>query len=266
MPLKLGSQNLILPTGKKLYRGSELIYPLDTGGFTYDPRVTHAWNPIDGADASANIPNLISGGPPLKAVGASGANPNWDGEFDVGAACVLPYADMDWYWDGDEFTITSWIKLADDNQPYSHLWGIADGNVTSGSDASTGSFSVVRTGNSNGFGTYCRTSYNAGASASGYTIPTDTWLLVTTRMGANKWRTIVNDYDSDSSLSWLGQDIPPDIGVGFSIGYARNLVDGDSAISSTSGNFRGHMKDMRIWNESISDADITALVAAGPAY
>lgn len=265
MALKLGTVDAGFGGADKAFLGANQVWAAASGP-AYDPRVTHAWNPIDGANAAGQVANLIAGQPPLYAVG-DGAVSDWDGNFTTGVCCVLPSPDMGWYWGGAEFTITAWINVDPSMSTYGQLWGVADGDVFNGSGGATrGSWSVARSGSSNGFRTFCQTSYNAGANASGYTIPTNTWLLLATRIGAGKWRTIVNDYDSNSSLSWLNEDIPDtDIGVGFAIGYGRNIVDQNDNGQSGS-NFVGQMKDVRIWNESISDADITALHAAGPLF
>jgi hypothetical protein len=222
------------------------------GGPTFESGVIHAWDPDAGADASGIIADAV-GSANMWARDDLSAATSWSGEM-AGEALVVDHADV------TDFkiaaaTLTFWMYENGPSPAYSPLVHLANTGASS-----TGDWRMSRNGGSSDQQNYVYTGYDAGANGKNpRECPTGQWNLWTIRLGAGTWRVLGNSAVQLSSTSWVTASFAGNTRP-LSLGSNENISDHTGGVYS---DFRGRFGDVRMWDKSLSDAEISALHTAG---
>jgi hypothetical protein len=221
-------------------------------GPTFESGVIHAWNPDAGADASGIIADAV-GSANMWARDDLSAATSWSGEL-AGEALVVDHADV------TDFkiaaaTLTFWMYENGGSPAYSPLVHLSN---TGG--PSTGDWRMSRNGATSDQQNYVYTGYDAGANGKNpRECPTGQWNLWTIRLGAGTWRVLGNSAVQLSSTSWVTASFAGNTRP-LSLGSNEDISDHTGGVYS---DFRGRFGDVRMWDKSLSDAEIAALYTAG---
>ncbi len=232
-------------------------------GPTFESGVIHAWDPVGGADGSGIIADAVGGAPMYVRSGLS-AVADWNGTLTGGAGinevlCVDNDADTADFFAEATPTITFWLYEEATSGTYAGIAGVStNGYLPGGGTKETGDFTVGRSN------TYdCQVYVWGGYAAGGRGLnprenPAGQWNLWTLRLGAGKWAVLGNDAVTLRSISWQSAvfDSSAAISIGATGGYADHTAYMGSAII-------GQYGDVRLWDKSLSDAEIIALHTAG---
>ena len=232
-------------------------------GPTFESGVIHAWDPVGGADGSGIIADAVGGAPMYVRSGLS-AVADWNGTLTGGAGinevlCVDNDADTADFFAEATPTITFWLYEEATSGTYAGIAGVStNGYLPGGGTKETGDFTVGRSN------TYdCQVYVWGGYAAGGRGLnprenPAGQWNLWTLRLGAGKWAVLGNDAVTLLSISWQSAvfDSSAAISIGATGGYADHTTYMGSAII-------GQYGDVRLWDKSLSDAEIIALHTAG---
>jgi ribosome modulation factor len=178
---------------------------------------------------------------------------NWNGEL-AGEALVVNHADITGF-KTNTATLTFWMYENGASPAYSPLVHLANT-----SSFSTGDFRMSRNGTSSDQQNYVYTGYEAGANgASARQCPTGQWNLWTVRLGAGGWRVLGNAATQLSSSTWVSASFAGNTRP-LSLASNENIASHTDEVYSS---FRGRFGDVRLWNISLSDVQVTALHTAG---
>lgn len=220
----------------------------------FEAGVIHAWNPDAGADASGIIADAVGSANMWVRLGL-GAVTDFTGAFPgtTSPVLIVDHADI------TDFkvaapTLTFWMYEEPDSPNYGNLASIR------GPATATGDFWMARNGDTSDEQSTVYIDYQAGSNgASPRQMLEGQWNLWTVRLGASKWRVLGNSAATLSSLSWSSASFAGNTGPVI-LADAENVADHTGNIT---GNFKGRFGDVRLWDKSLSDAEIAALYAAG---
>ena len=264
MIYKSSSSGLLLPS-RGLAFGADNIRPntISEGDHTLDPGggpvfeagVIHAWNPDAGADASGIIADAVGSANMWIRLGLDPVT-DFTGAFPggTGPALIVDHADITDFKIATP-TLTFWMY----EEPASPFYG-ALASIRGPSDA-LGDFWMARSGDNTDQQNQVYMGYQAGSSGANPRVMLEgQWNLWTIRLGASKWRVLGNSAVTLSSASWSSTSFAGNTGpLSLAQGYTR-INDHTEYLT---GDFIGRFGDVRLWDKSLSDAEIAALYAAG---
>lgn len=235
------------------------VTPLASGP-TFEAGVISAWDPDAGADISGVIADAV-GSSNMWARNGAAAAASWDGALNSDVVLVVDHADLAAFKAGQPRTLSFWLYEDPTNPSYGNLVNNTFSGFLPGGGGVNGEWRISRSGTADTQFTVQMGYAGGGTSATPRKMPTGSWRLWTIRLGAGAWSVKGNAAENLVDISWSSQTWPASNVAPLCFAGGAGAADHNETLGA--GSVVGRFGDVRIWDKSLSDAEIIALNSAG---